>query len=118
MPVDLASLQERIVDRYDIGADGPVIGRDVSDLQPLVERRDSRARLRQTGSSSASRARIALPHQQGAVAEVAARPDLDIVEGVEKGELDAALLTFLGCDPLLVLLRFWTLRQFHCEDAV
>jgi hypothetical protein len=35
-------------------------------------------------------ARIALPHQQGTVAEVAARPDLDLAAGAEKGELDAA----------------------------
>src|SRR5262245_53128612 len=33
-------------------------------------------------------------------------------------ELDAALLTFLYCDPLLALLRLCTLRQLHCKHAV
>ena len=36
MPVDLEPLHERIVDRHDVGGDGPVIRFDVSDLQPLV----------------------------------------------------------------------------------
>jgi len=36
--------------------------------------------------------RTPLPHQQGAVTEMAARPDLDLAAGSEKGELDAALL--------------------------
>ena len=36
MPVDLEPLHERIVDRHDVGCDGPVIDLDVSDLQPLV----------------------------------------------------------------------------------
>jgi hypothetical protein len=35
------------------------------------------------------------PHQQSAVAEMAARPDLDLAAGAEKGELDAALLALL-----------------------
>jgi hypothetical protein len=47
--------------------------------------------------------RISQPHQQGAVAEMASRPDLDLAAGAEKGELDAALLTLLDRDPLLVL---------------
>ena len=58
------------------------------------------------------------PHQQGAVAEMAARPDLDLATGPEKGELDAALLTLLDRDPLLVLLRLWILRQSYREHAV
>jgi hypothetical protein len=36
--------------------------------------------------------RTPLPHQHGAVTEMAARPDLDLAAGSEKGELDAALL--------------------------
>ena len=42
-------------------------------------------------------ARITQSHEQGAVPEMAARPDLDFAAGAEKGELDAALLTPL--DP-------------------
>ena len=49
---------------------------------------------------------------------MAARPDLDLTAGAEKGELDAALLTLLDRDPLLVLLSFWTLRQSYREHAV
>jgi hypothetical protein len=37
---------------------------------------------------------------------MAARPDLDLAAGAEKGELDAALLTLLDRDLLLVLLEF------------
>ncbi len=46
---------------------------------------------------------MTLPHQQDAVAEMAARSDLDLAAGPEKGELDAALLTLLDLYPLLVL---------------
>jgi hypothetical protein len=38
---------------------------------------------------------MTLPHQQDAVAEMTARSDFDLAAGPEKGELDAALLTFL-----------------------
>jgi hypothetical protein len=37
---------------------------------------------------------------------MAARRDLDLAAGAEKGELDAALLTLLDRDPLLVPLGF------------
>jgi hypothetical protein len=37
---------------------------------------------------------------------MAARPDLDLATGAEKGELDAALLTLLDRDPRLVPLEF------------
>jgi hypothetical protein len=37
---------------------------------------------------------------------MAARPDLDLATGAEKGELDAALLTLLDRDRLLVHLDF------------
>jgi hypothetical protein len=63
-------------------------------------------------------AHTAQPHQQGAVAKVAARPDLDLAAGTEKGELDAALLTPFDRDPLLVFLRLCTLRQSYREHAV
>jgi len=52
-------------------------------------------------------ARIAQAHQQSAVAGMAARPDLDLATGAEKGELDAALLTLL--DPSFL----WTFRQSY-----
>jgi hypothetical protein len=58
-------------------------------------------------------ARMTEPHQQGAVAEMAAGPDLDLAPGAEKGELDAALLALLDRDPLLVLLSLWTLGQSY-----
>ena len=62
--------------------------------------------------------RASLPHQEGAVTKMAARPDLDLAPSAEKGELDASLLTFLDGDFLLVLLRRRALGQSHREDAV
>jgi hypothetical protein len=65
------------------------------------------------GSAIDHHARMALSHQQSAVAEMAARPDLDLAPGAQKGELDAALLALLDRDPLLVLLSLWTLGQSY-----
>ena len=62
------------------------------------------------GAAIDHHARMTEPHQQGAVAEMAAGPDLDLAPGAEKGELDAALL---DRDPLLVLLSLWTLGQSY-----
>ena len=47
------------------------------------------SRLNQIGPAIDHYARFVLPHQQGDVAKVAARPDLDLAAGAEKGELDA-----------------------------
>jgi hypothetical protein len=65
------------------------------------------------GAAIDHHARMTEPHQQGAVAEMAAGPDLDLAPGAEKGELDAALLALLDRDPLLVLLSLWTLGQSY-----
>ena len=82
--------------------------RGIHDLQPAEP----------IGPAVDHHAHMPFTHQQGAVAEMAARPDLDLAAGPEKGELDIALLTFLYCNPLLVLLRLCTLRQYHREHAV
>ena len=69
-----------------LGEPGSVIAAGVSDhdrgridpslmVEPICSAIDHHARLTQ-------------PHQQGAVAEMAAGPDLDLAAGAEKGELD------------------------------
>jgi hypothetical protein len=64
------------------------------------------------GAAIDHHARIAQAHQQSAVAGMAARPDLDLAAGAEKGELDAALLTLL--DPSFL----WTFRQSYRANSV
>ena len=54
---------------------------------------------------------MTLPHQQGAVAEMAARPDFDLAAGPEKGELDAALLTFLLSILFSVFCASWSMGR-------
>ena len=87
-----------------LGKSRSVIGMGVGDYD--CGRIDPFLMVEPIGAAIDHHARIAQPHQQSAVAKMAARPDLDLATGAEKGELDAALLTLLDRDPLLVPLDF------------
>ena len=91
-----------------LGKSRGVIGMGVGDHDG--GRIDSFLMIEPIGAAIDHHARIAQAHQQSAVAGMAARPDLDLAAGAEKGELDAALLTLLDRDPLLAL---WTFRQSY-----
>ena len=83
---------------------GSMVGMRVGDHD--CGRIDPFLMIQPIGAAIDHHARIAQSHEQGAVPEMAARPDLDLAAGAEKGEVDAALLTLLDRDPLLVPLDF------------
>ena len=85
-----------------LGKSRGVIGMGVGDhdcgrIDPLLV-------VEPIGAAIDHHARMTDPHQQGAVAEMAARPDLDLAPSAEKGELDAALLALL-----VLLLDSWAI---------